>query len=412
MTNYYQPKAHPSPNKNAFQRMGIKKAAYLKYGDVQSELKQLNNEGSIDGDIGYFSRFYELAKNTSLLLISFNRYSIKVKNHGSPIYVFDSKNLSGPFGKIINNLFKIIIPLQLLIKNKPDFILCGTTDFSFLGAFFASKLICRPILVSLHHALPLGDDLLDRLRKTLYKTMLRNCDGVMCNGPYLKDEMIFAGVSRDKIIEYLPTFGELKTNSNNIFPNELKDYILFAGRLEEKKGVYDLLSAYRENLAAHKNLKLVYAGEGPSFEGLKAKAKDWNLDGKVIFLGQVSYSNVGALIRKSRFVVVPSRSTMCEGICKVAVESQLLGKPVIVPKYGVFPYIVKHRWNGLLFATDSVADLAEKIKILLCDQRLYTSLKAGAITAGKKFELPETTFSDAIITSLEKIDFPEMKHYK
>ncbi len=382
----------------------IRKIAYIKNGDVVSEYKQIQVKGSKDGDLGYLGRVHDLFKHLHLIIISFSVKEVQFKDRSTQIYIFNNKKKSGESGKILSECKKFLNSCYLLIKKKPDLIICGTVDLSLWGACFSSLILRKPIILSVHGALILNDTIANKVRLIIQQKIIQHCDAVLCNGPYMKDEMIKSGVDPLKTILFLPTFNELVINSQKK-RSILDKYILYVGRIEEKKGVYDLLKAYKriEQKTDTTMVKLIYAGDGSLLNGLVREARKTHLKDKVIFLGKVHYENLGELILQSLFVVVPSRSTMCEGICKVALEAQILGKPLIAPNYGVFPYIINNHSNGLLFKPDSISDLYEKMYSLLTNEDLYRSLKKGAFTARQRFTIPDTTFSDAIVSSLEFI---------
>ncbi len=384
--------------------MGMERIAYIKYGDVVSEYLQVQSQPTEDGDLGYLSRVCELGKTSSMLLLSFDCPTKTLKNKNIEAYVFNSKDKNRTIDKITTNLFKSYKTLQLLLRYKPNFILCGVLNYSLWGAVLAAKLIHRPIIFSSHHSFSTENSLLNKGLNFFNGSAIKSCDGVLCNGPYLKNEMLQAGVDSHKIVEFLPTFNELIKTARDVINFQLSQpYILFAGRIETEKGVYDLLSAFKKVLTIYKNITLVYTGDGAQLRNLKKIVKDSNLTDKVICIGRVPYNNLGGLIKKSLFVVVPSKSTMCEGICKIALEAQILGKPVIAPNYSVFPYIINHGRNGLLFKTDSQEDLSKKIVELLDNDKLYQFIKTGAKCTGKRFESIDRSFSEAIITSLNSL---------
>lgn len=92
---------------------------------------------------------------------------------------------------------------------------------------------------------------------------------------------------------------------------------------------------------------------------------------------------------------------MGEGICKAVLEALIMGKPVVAPDYGPFPYIVRDRREGLLFTQDSVDDLTFKIHELMEDKLLFETVQAGALSNGKRFLNPKTNFTEALMRSVE-----------
>ena len=75
-----------------------------------------------------------------------------------------------------------------------------------------------------------------------------------------------------------------------------------------------------------------------------------------------------------------------------ALESLLVGTPVIAPDFGPFPYLVKHARNGLIYAPDSAQALAQALQVLIDEPDLLARLQDGARRSGAELAQPEHTF--------------------
>ena len=85
-------------------------------------------------------------------------------------------------------------------------------------------------------------------------------------------------------------------------------------------------------------------------------------------------------------------------------EGLVLGKPVIAPNNGPFPFLVKDKQNGLLFHPDSVEDLSIKINKVVEDDELYARLKKGAEETAKILVKAPINFSKAILMAFKKVE--------
>lgn len=83
-----------------------------------------------------------------------------------------------------------------------------------------------------------------------------------------------------------------------------------------------------------------------------------------------------------------------------AMEALGLGVPVVAPEHGAFPYLIRHRENGMLYRPDDVAELARCIGELATDRGLYETMKQGAAATGATLLDPPVRFSSAIAASL------------
>ena len=232
--------------------------------------------------------------------------------------------------------------------------------------------------------------------------LIKKSKSIICHGPYLVNQVQNIGYPKSSIIEFDSGVIDLHNNiSQNVCPavND-KFVILYIGRIEEDKGVFDLLNACRELLNYHVNL--LYVGEGSSLSKLQEKVRDCEMPEFVYFRGKIQYNNLGLIFQTANLMVTPTRSTFPEGRCMSAMEGMSFGLPIIAPNAGPFPYIVEHGKNGLLFEQDSYEDLKRCVALLLENKSLYIQLSHQARVCGKKFKYPEVSFSTSIQKAFRK----------
>lgn len=124
-----------------------------------------------------------------------------------------------------------------------------------------------------------------------------------------------------------------------IAPDE--NVVVFAGRLDEVKGIAILVRAFRMLLERYPNSRLVIAGEG-DYQMLFSQAfKDWS---KVTFTGYIDRKTLYDLYSIADIGVVPS---LHEEFGYVAVEMMMHALPVIVNATTGLAEIVDHEVNGL-----------------------------------------------------------------
>jgi len=130
-------------------------------------------------------------------------------------------------------------------------------------------------------------------------------------------------------------------------------YALYVGRLSEEKGVRVLLAAWAA-LDAPMTLKVV--GDGPL-----SPARDGAADHTgVEFLGHQPPAVVQALMKRARFLVVPS---VCyEGFPLVIAEAFAVGLPVITSDIGSPPSLVEDGATGLHFRSGDPHALASRVR--------------------------------------------------
>lgn len=134
-----------------------------------------------------------------------------------------------------------------------------------------------------------------------------------------------------------------------------KNQMLFAGRLEELKGLRTVLEAWR--LLGDAAPTLLVAGEGPLGDWARAQ----NLP-NVRFLGQLSRTELHARMAESRAVVAAS---LCyESFALVPAEAHALGTPVLASDLGNVGASVQPGVDGLRFTPGDANALAGAVRTL------------------------------------------------
>ncbi len=132
--------------------------------------------------------------------------------------------------------------------------------------------------------------------------------------------------------------------------------VIFAGRLEELKGLRTALTAWR--LLGDAAPELVVAGTGPLETWAKAEAVGL----PVTFAGQLPRAALHALTAASRAALAPSLCYESFGLWPA--EAHLLGTPVLASDIGNIGASVTPGVDGLRFAPGDAAALAAAVRAL------------------------------------------------
>lgn len=173
---------------------------------------------------------------------------------------------------------------------------------------------------------------------------------------------------REKLLEFNkihPTFDEnrlvVKPNpvavpTGPVLPwEERTRRFVFAGRLEELKGIRTVIEAWR--LLGRDAPELLVAGDGPLADWAKAQALP-----KVRFLGQLPRAELHRIIGESTAVVAAS---LCyESFALVPAEAHALGTPVLASNIGNVGASVRPGFDGLCFAPGDAAALAGAVRAM------------------------------------------------
>jgi glycosyltransferase involved in cell wall biosynthesis len=176
-----------------------------------------------------------------------------------------------------------------------------------------------------------------------------------------------SGFVRDKYIEAGFPPGQIVVKPN--FSDETEprqgpgDYFLYLGRLAEEKGVDTILDAWRTAPG-----KLVVVGDGPVGAAVRASAPPG-----VRFTGQLPATDVPALVRGARALLVPSR--WFEAAPRGITEAYAAGVPVLATRIGALQEAVEDGVTGHLVEPEDASAWAAAATTLMDDA---TSERMGA----------------------------------
>jgi glycosyltransferase involved in cell wall biosynthesis len=140
--------------------------------------------------------------------------------------------------------------------------------------------------------------------------------------------------------------------------------LVFVGRLGERKGVYDLLSALErlDGEGIRPETRLLGDGE---IETVRARVTGTELSGHVSVEGWQDAEAVTAALRSSWALVLPSYA---EGLPLAILEAMSLGRAVVSTPVGEIDNLVSDGISGLLIEPGDVAGLATALRQVMSDR--------------------------------------------
>ena len=160
---------------------------------------------------------------------------------------------------------------------------------------------------------------------------------------------------------------------DNTFPSEFR--ILFAGRIESMKGVFDILDASEILVRmGYRQVKWILAGKGSAEPELRDQIVGRNLDCFIELKGQLTRDNLTVELAKSQATITPTRAGFAEGLAKAPLESLIPGIPSLMSSVVPAAEIVKNA--AIVFPPSSPAEIANAVAKMLDSPSLYDSLCA------------------------------------
>lgn len=136
-----------------------------------------------------------------------------------------------------------------------------------------------------------------------------------------------------------------------------KRIVLFVGRVEKKKGIFELLEAFR--LIGNNNIELHVVGPGNSMEEAIEYATRNVLP--VHFHGALQRERLNKLYGQSHILILPSKA---EGFPKVIAEGAAFGCVPICSNISSIGEYIQHGTNGFLLNNVSASAIAELLVAL------------------------------------------------
>jgi glycogen synthase len=180
-----------------------------------------------------------------------------------------------------------------------------------------------------------------------------------------------AGAGKLQLFPFLPTY---RTDSfpAAAAPSAAPPFrVLYAGRVEREKGVFDLLAAAKSLPAG---IQYDICGNGSALDELKRQAGEAGLTGRFRFHGHLQRPAMAEMFRQCHAVVVPTRTDFVEGFNQVVAEAILSGRPVVTS--AVCPAV---RYLGdavVCVPPDDAAAYAQAILRLAEDHAFYERCRA------------------------------------
>ena len=142
--------------------------------------------------------------------------------------------------------------------------------------------------------------------------------------------------------------------------------VTFMGRLGERKGVFDLLSAFEKIIPLVRNAHLVLGGDG-EVEKARRRIEENNNQERIHVLGWVSGEKKIEVFKECDIYVLPSYN---EGLPGSILEAMAVGVPIISTTVGGIPDAVQNDINGYLINPGDVEKLYRKLLVLCQDEEL------------------------------------------
>lgn len=229
-----------------------------------------------------------------------------------------------------------------------------------------------------------------------YRKQALDAREIIVNSEFTKNDLMeLLKIPEEKITVIYPglreEFKPIPKNSPELITFKEKyhlgfPFILFLGTLEPRKNIQAAIRAFTQikNDAEFKDYKLIIAGKrGWLYQEIIKEAKQSPSSRDIIFWGPVNPEEKILLYNAAELFVYPS---FFEGFGFPPLEAQACGLPVIAAERTSLPEILGN--SAILIDPWRLDRMAQAIKTILNESRLYDDLRAKGLANSKKFRWP------------------------
>jgi len=348
--------------------------------------------GVVTSVLNLCTQLKKIGNDVRILTLSNNKYSYKEKN----VYYIKSFGIN-----IYSNTRATVHFHDKYIKEildwEPDIIHSQCEFFTFIFAKNIAKKLNIPIVHTYHTMYEYYTHYFTRHKKfgkkvvsMASKIVLSNVNTVIAPTQKVNDILKNYGV-KNRIVT-VPTGIELKKFKREDTDNEIealkenlgieKDskVLVTIGRLAKEKNIDELLKNMKELIKSNKKIMLLIVGDGPYRHELENKVSEENLKNNVIFTGMIAPENIYKYYQIGDIFVSASESET-QGLTYL--ESLASGLPTVCKKDECLNNVIIDDYNGFLYENSN--EYIEKLKLILNDHKLYTTMSNNAYKIAAKY---------------------------
>lgn len=163
---------------------------------------------------------------------------------------------------------------------------------------------------------------------------------------------------------------------NNLFKLDKNDIVfLFVGRITSIKNIFFILDSLKELKNRNFKFKMIYVGDGPDYESLSKKIKEYKLSNEVIMAGKIMDRELlKSIYYRANLFLFPS---LFDASSLVQIEAASQETPTLFIEGAVTADTVENNINGFTAKYD-VKLYADRIEEIINNKKLYNKVKENA----------------------------------
>lgn len=241
--------------------------------------------------------------------------------------------------------------------------------------------------------------IINRLNRRFFR---RHCTAVLVASRQIAEDVEqLTGAADLPVIEFLPLYRRSTFEGTPLADHSRRPFnVLFVGRVEANKGVFDLLEAARIVWRQERDVHFHVCGTGSALVELQARVDAADLADRFHLHGHRNRAQLPSMYEMAHVVIVPTRSEFGEGFNQVTSEGVLTARPVITS--AVCP-AVAYVWDAVVeVPVNDVRAYADAIVKLARDREFYVRKQQACLAAQDQFYDVSRSWRSAVRRVLEE----------
>jgi glycosyltransferase involved in cell wall biosynthesis len=343
------------------------------------ELWHSNDEVLTVTSLTFSGQVFDFCKRNNLntLAISWHHEPNAIEFENFAAVNLPKKVWGGSLGYHLSQIIYGLRLLWLILRYQPKYVHI-TSGVTYLFLFAPLKLFNIKIFPQFHNTFwTKGFPKENKIHKILLFFdawfLKKIASGAMCCSEEVKRQI--EKITRNQscpVYVFKPQFNRVAFDVASPPPahNHKPFTIVFAGRAERDKGIFDILEMVKK--LKSEAFEFHICGGGSALEELKQACLAQGLSGSVKIHGHLDRPKLINIYSLGHIVIVPTRSSFSEGFAMVAAESILLNRPVIASS--VVPATELLKDACLEVPAEDVDGFIKEIRTLSSNQDLYESM--------------------------------------
>jgi len=331
--------------------------------------------------VGFLQFNKRLNKNADLL-------DSPLDNH-IEVHTISSDKYKSTIGKLFSYIVISILTIKTILK------------YDFIYIFYPGHVPVLAAIVSILLRIKYGLYIRGQhnIETTIGKYVIKKANFCLTVSDLLKEQILINNKYVD-VIAPMIDFSKKDILLNRNYSEDGKLRFLFVGRIELRKGIFDLLHAIKQLNNKYDNLHFDIVGGGESFGKIKNEFKEFS---NIVMRGQISdKEELLHIYKHSDIFIFPSHD---EGFPRVLYEAMMLRLPVITTMVGGIGGFMKDYHNCLAIESQNYHSIVEVVEKIIDDEELRTKLLEQATEDMLKlFDGSREKHSLLLINKLEEKD--------